>query len=75
MALNRQLDAVSHTVFTENVRLNEALSYHVKEAEGLKKRNIALTDKNASLALQKVVKNRYMLILNKMATELVTDRY
>ncbi|XP_056629284.1 basal body-orientation factor 1 isoform X1 [Triplophysa dalaica] len=48
-----QLDAVSHTVFTENVRLNEALSYHVKEAEELKKRNIALTDRNASLALQK----------------------
>ncbi|XP_065103057.1 basal body-orientation factor 1 [Paramisgurnus dabryanus] len=48
-----QLDAASHIVSTENMRLKEALSYHVKEAEELKRTNVALTEKNSSLALQK----------------------
>ncbi len=54
-APNRQLGTVSHTVFKENVRLNEALNYYVKEAEELKKTNVTLTEKNASLALLKVL--------------------
>ncbi|XP_048067308.1 basal body-orientation factor 1 [Megalobrama amblycephala] len=48
-----QLGTASHSVLKENVRLNEALNYHVKEAEELKKTNVALTEKNASLALLK----------------------
>ncbi|XP_026126054.1 basal body-orientation factor 1 [Carassius auratus] len=48
-----QLGTASHTVFNENVRLNEALNYYVKEAEELKRTNITLTEKNASLALLK----------------------
>ncbi|XP_051524390.1 basal body-orientation factor 1-like [Myxocyprinus asiaticus] len=48
-----QLGEASHTVLKENVRLNEALSYHVKEAEELRRTNATLTEKNASLALQK----------------------
>nr|XP_055025199.1 basal body-orientation factor 1 [Misgurnus anguillicaudatus] len=48
-----QLDAASHIVSKENMRLKEALSYHVKEAEELKRTNVALTEKNSSLALQK----------------------
>lgn len=55
MAPNRQLGTASHTVLKENVRLNEALNYHVKEAEELKRMNVALTEKNASLALLKVL--------------------
>lgn len=54
-APNRQLGTASHTVFKENVRLNEALNYYVKEAEELKKINVTLTEKNASLALLKVL--------------------
>ncbi|KAK7135853.1 hypothetical protein R3I94_014509 [Phoxinus phoxinus] len=48
-----QLGTASHTVLKENVRLNEALNYHVKEAEELKRINVALAEKNASLALLK----------------------
>ncbi|XP_060790236.1 basal body-orientation factor 1-like isoform X2 [Neoarius graeffei] len=48
-----QLDNVSHSVFMENVRLNEALGYHLKETEELKRSNKALTEKNASLILDK----------------------
>lgn len=55
MAPNRQLGTASHTVLKENVRLNEAVNYHVKEAEELKRTNVALTEKNASLALLKVL--------------------
>lgn len=54
-APNRQLGTASHTVFKENERLNEALNYYVKEAEELKRTNITLTEKNASLALFKVL--------------------
>ncbi len=42
-------------MFKENVRLNEALNYYVKEAEELKRTNVTLTEKNASLALLKVL--------------------
>lgn len=35
--------------------MNEALNYHVKEAMELKRINVALTEKNASLALLKVI--------------------
>ncbi|TSQ46672.1 Basal body-orientation factor 1 [Bagarius yarrelli] len=48
-----QLDNVSRSVFKENVRLNEALGYHLKEAEELKKSNKSLAEENASLILDK----------------------
>ncbi|KAG7328298.1 hypothetical protein KOW79_008242 [Hemibagrus wyckioides] len=48
-----QLDNVSRSVFKENVRLNEALGYHLKEAEELKRSNKALIEENASLILDK----------------------
>ncbi|KAF7704392.1 basal body-orientation factor 1 [Silurus meridionalis] len=51
-----QLDNVSRSVFKENVRLNEALGYHLKEAEELKRSNKALTEENASLTLDKETK-------------------
>uniref|UniRef100_A0A3B4Y926 Basal body-orientation factor 1 n=1 Tax=Seriola lalandi dorsalis TaxID=1841481 RepID=A0A3B4Y926_SERLL len=48
-----QLDDASRSVFKENVRLNEALKYHVKEAEDLQKLSNSLAKQNASLALDK----------------------
>ncbi|KAL0969102.1 hypothetical protein UPYG_G00222640 [Umbra pygmaea] len=48
-----QLDDASCSVFKEKVRLSEALHYHVKEAEDLKKRNASLVEENTSLALQR----------------------
>uniref|UniRef100_A0A665WZU1 Basal body-orientation factor 1 n=1 Tax=Echeneis naucrates TaxID=173247 RepID=A0A665WZU1_ECHNA len=52
--LFRQLDDASRSVFKENVRLNEALKYHMKEAEDLQKLSASLAKQNASLALDKV---------------------
>uniref|UniRef100_A0A3B4Y8W8 Basal body orientation factor 1a n=1 Tax=Seriola lalandi dorsalis TaxID=1841481 RepID=A0A3B4Y8W8_SERLL len=52
-----QLDDASRSVFKENVRLNEALKYHVKEAEDLQKLSNSLAKQNASLALDKVCLN------------------
>lgn len=50
----RQLDDASRSVFKENVRLNEALKYHMKETEDLQKLTASLAKKNASLTLDKV---------------------
>ena len=51
---NRQLDDTSRSVFKENVRLNEALGYHIKEVEDLRRMTASLAEDNASLALHKV---------------------
>ena len=56
--LFRQLDDASHSVFKENVRLNEALKYHMKEAEDLYKLKSSLEAVNASLTLDKVCLNQ-----------------
>lgn len=53
----RQLDDASRSVFKENVRLNEALKYHMKETEDLQKLTASLAKKNASLTLDKVCLN------------------
>lgn len=53
----RQLDDASHSVFKENVRLNEALKYHMKETENLQKLTASLAKKNATLTLDKVCLN------------------
>lgn len=54
----RQLDEASHSVFRENVRLNEALKHHMKETEDLKKLTASLAKKNACLTLDKVCLNQ-----------------
>lgn len=56
--LFRQLDDSSRSAFKENVRLNEALKHHIREAEDLQKLTASLTKENASLALDKVCLNR-----------------
>ncbi|KAJ8341593.1 hypothetical protein SKAU_G00338840 [Synaphobranchus kaupii] len=48
-----QLDDSSRSVFKENIRLNEALSYHMKEVEELRGVTVALAEENHSLTLHK----------------------
>uniref|UniRef100_H3DJ33 Basal body-orientation factor 1 n=1 Tax=Tetraodon nigroviridis TaxID=99883 RepID=H3DJ33_TETNG len=48
-----QLDDASRSVFKENIRLNEALKYHMKETEDLQKLTASLAKRNASLTLDK----------------------
>lgn len=55
----RQLDDASRSVFKENVRLNEALKYHMKETEDLQKLTASLAKKNTSLTLDKVRLNHW----------------
>ncbi|KAK2891740.1 basal body-orientation factor 1-like [Channa argus] len=62
-----QLDDAASSVFKENVRLNEALKFHIKEAEDLQKLTNSLAEENASLALDK---NRFELLLKKNAAEM-----
>ncbi|KAK9964775.1 hypothetical protein ABG768_005919 [Culter alburnus] len=48
-----QLDDASRSMFKENVRLNKALGYHIKEVEDLRKRNAELAEENSILNLHK----------------------
>ncbi|XP_032998701.1 basal body-orientation factor 1 [Lacerta agilis] len=48
-----QLDAAGKAVFQENVRLHEALGYHMKETEELQKAKQKLEEKNAFLLQEK----------------------
>lgn len=52
--LHSQLDDAARSVFKENVRLNEALSYHMKEAEELKKMTVKLAEENNDLIQKQV---------------------
>ncbi|KAJ8290477.1 hypothetical protein GJAV_G00013340 [Gymnothorax javanicus] len=48
-----QLDEASRSVFKENIRLNEALSYHIKEVQELRRMTVALAEENQSLTQHK----------------------
>ncbi|KAJ8288821.1 hypothetical protein COCON_G00014800 [Conger conger] len=48
-----QLDEASRSVFKENIRLNEALRYHMKEVEELRTVTVALAEENHSLTEHK----------------------
>ncbi|KAK0136393.1 Basal body-orientation factor 1 [Merluccius polli] len=48
-----KLDDASRSVFKENVRLNEALNYHMKEVEDVKKLAVSLAEENASMTMDK----------------------
>uniref|UniRef100_A0A665WZU6 Si:ch211-243o19.4 n=1 Tax=Echeneis naucrates TaxID=173247 RepID=A0A665WZU6_ECHNA len=69
--LFRQLDDASRSVFKENVRLNEALKYHMKEAEDLQKLSASLAKQNASLALDK---NTFELMVKKNTAQMEAQR-
>uniref|UniRef100_UPI0037E995BA basal body-orientation factor 1-like n=1 Tax=Semicossyphus pulcher TaxID=241346 RepID=UPI0037E995BA len=66
-----QLDDASRSVFKENVRLNEALKYHIKEAEALQKLTSSLAQENTSLTLDK---NTYELIIKKNAAQMEAQK-
>ncbi|XP_036397396.1 basal body-orientation factor 1-like [Megalops cyprinoides] len=48
-----QLDDASRSVFKENIRLNEALSYHMKETEEMRKLTATFAEENESLLQHK----------------------
>ncbi|XP_053191080.1 basal body-orientation factor 1-like [Scomber japonicus] len=62
-----QLDDASRSVFKENVRLNEALKYHIKEAEDLQKLTDSLAKEKASLELDM---NTFETIIKKNAAQM-----
>nr|XP_020446435.1 basal body-orientation factor 1 [Monopterus albus] len=66
-----QLDDASHSVFKENVRLTEALKYHIKEAEDLQKLSNTLEKENASLALDK---SMFELLVKKNAADMEAQK-
>ncbi|XP_066526240.1 basal body-orientation factor 1 isoform X2 [Hoplias malabaricus] len=66
-----QLDDASRSVFKENVRLNEALGYHLKEVEELKRTNEVLVEENTSFALHKETSE---LMMKENVTQLAAQR-
>ncbi|XP_069064608.1 basal body-orientation factor 1 isoform X3 [Pleurodeles waltl] len=60
-----QLDERGRAVFKENVRLCEALSYHMAEAEELKKANTKLKEERAALLHEKETSD--LLVQEKIA--------
>ncbi|XP_051249908.1 basal body-orientation factor 1 isoform X1 [Dicentrarchus labrax] len=66
-----QLDDASRSVFKENVRLNEALKYHIKEAEELQKLTHSLEKENALL---EVDKNTIELLVKKNAAQMEAQK-
>ncbi|XP_071376997.1 basal body-orientation factor 1 [Centroberyx affinis] len=67
-----QLDDASRSVFKDNVRLNEALHYHIKEAEDLQKLTTSLAEENASLAQNKGTGEEMM---KQNATQMKAQRH
>ena len=54
-AICSNLDETTKSVYKENVRLSEALNYHMKEGELLKKERERLTEQNSLLKGEKDV--------------------
>ncbi|XP_054469332.1 basal body-orientation factor 1-like [Anoplopoma fimbria] len=66
-----QLDDASRSVFKENVRLNEALKYHMKEAEQLQILTISMANEKASLTVDK---NTFELMVKKNAAQMEAQK-
>ncbi|XP_078134141.1 basal body-orientation factor 1-like [Sander vitreus] len=66
-----QLDDASRSVFKENVRLNEALKYHIKEAEDLQILTNSMAKENASLEMDK---NTFELMVKKNAAQMEAQK-
>ncbi|XP_074516427.1 basal body-orientation factor 1-like [Sebastes fasciatus] len=66
-----QLDDASRSVFKENVRLNEELKYHMKEADDLQILTNSLAEENASLALDK---NTFELMAKKNTAQMEAQK-
>ncbi|KAM8915438.1 basal body-orientation factor 1-like isoform 2-T2 [Spinachia spinachia] len=62
-----QLDDASRSVFKENIRINEALKYHIKESEQLQILTNSMFKEKASLALDK---NTLELMVKKNAAQM-----
>ncbi|XP_033967693.1 basal body-orientation factor 1-like isoform X1 [Pseudochaenichthys georgianus] len=66
-----QLDDASRSVFKENVRLNEALKYHIKEAEDLHALTRSTAKEKASLELDK---NVFELTVKRNAAQMEAQK-
>lgn len=60
----RNLDETTKSVYKENVRLNEALNYHMKEGEILTKERDVLLEENKMLRGEKEVQD--MMVQEKV---------
>ncbi|XP_078590461.1 basal body-orientation factor 1-like isoform X2 [Branchiostoma floridae x Branchiostoma japonicum] len=61
-----KLDETTRSVYKENVRLNEALSYHMKEASELRKERDRLLEENKALAGEKELND---LVVNEKVVQ------
>ncbi|CAL8286587.1 unnamed protein product [Lota lota] len=66
-----KLDDASRAVFKENVRLNEALNYHIKEVEDLRRRTTSLAAWKASMLMDK---GTDVLMIQKNAAQMKAYR-
>ncbi|KAM3850902.1 basal body-orientation factor 1 [Vipera latastei] len=66
-----QLDNAGRAVFTENVRLQEAVGYHMKETEELQKAKEKLEKSNASLLQEKETKD---LLIKKNVLQITQQK-
>ena len=62
--VNSNLDETTKSVYKENVRLSEALTYHMKEGEMLKKERQRLTEESEHLLGEKEVND--MMVQEKV---------
>ena len=76
MLLGRNLDETTKSVYKENVRLSEALNYHMKEGELLKKERKRLCEENERLLGEKEVNDMMVqekVIQAKQQKELIKE--
>lgn len=72
----RNLDETTKSVYKENVRLTEALNYHMKEGDFLKKERERLTKETEKLKDEKEIKDLVVqekIVQNKQQKELIKE--
>ena len=65
LIIHSNLDETTKSVYKENVRLSEALGYHMKEGEVLKKVKVRLEEENEALRGDKEINE--MMVHEKVA--------
>lgn len=62
-------------MFKENVRLNKALGFHIKEVEDLRKKNAVLAEENDILSLHKVTTQHTIVTIFALKFTYTTVQY